>query len=187
MCPKWDNGAANIWVDDRLVGQSDTHYFDGYSQFEVYDCHGILITTVKTDSVWDTFVNGLRFDYSTGMFSSNGTLIVFVEGDTFFADDLQFYDALTGKLLGEAYRDTVFEITPEWEFTIYDADHPGMKPVIMGGLTSYITYREDDKMDGCNQYFWVVSIMVLAVPTLPILGLVAVLVYVTGNTLWRQC
>lgn len=180
MCPTTQYDTA-LYLDDHLVAYIDGKAFSTRSTSQIKDCHGNILYIVETGSLGQTLINGIDIVVSFLLKDKFGdNILAYIKGEhIFFSDDIEI-KAIDGSTIATLHRNKI-NLRWYWDININpdNANHHGANPVVLSLLAGKRSFSDsyDGKgnqlTDSCNQYFWVVSWLIVSV-----LGLLVVLVII---------
>ncbi len=160
---------VNGLVNDELFSRSSTSILSMYKETVIWDCHGNVLFSFRTGSVFDTIISSLHIESSFQLFDSTNTLIAYMAGTNFFIDNLQIMSVPQNQEIATLYRNTLSFSSWTWQIHV-NQSHTNLWPAIlsMAGYSAFsnngnIGSSNNNKSDVCNQFFWGVAYMFLGI------------------------
>lgn len=176
------NVDVDIYVNGRLYTRSDKKTFSTTSRNYIRNCHGNVEYIIETPNALSTLINWNGIYTSLLLKNSNGTVLAYVSGTTFFDYDFDIISATTNFVVAHMSRDYV-SIPWKWNFKINDNTSDGAKPEVLFTIAGRTSFGDSgDKDDTCNTYFWSVSWTVVA-----IVGFLVIVIFcIVGYIFWKS-
>ena len=172
---------AKVKLGGALTAVSDGKVFSVLSENYIRDCKGNVLFLCRTGDVFETLINKNKIQVSFELRDSAGaTTLAYVAGTHFFSDTIELLDATDanpGTPVATLSR-KILAIPWKWEFTIHQPNHPASDPRLLSLMAGKKAFSDsDDSTDVCNQYFWGVAYLFLAIAIIIFLGLCFVVYY----------
>ena len=162
-CPTTQHD-TNVYVDGNLVARSDGKIFSFVTLTYINDCQGDRTFVTRTGDEWEAFINGNRIWVSFLLTdATEDETLAYVSSTSFFDDNIDIKDS-NGQVVANMQRQ-FFEIPWKWKFTIYNSTHPGADHRVLSliaGRRSFIGKKDTDT-DACNNYFYIVGWLLVAI------------------------
>lgn len=182
-CPTFTHD-AEIYIGNTLVSKTDGKIFNLDSTYYIKDCHGVITNIIKTSSFSQTIINSNNIWTSLLLYTSNGTLIAYIDSDIFVTGNVQLKN-ISGYTIANINKN-IGGISWSWSYEIFDKSHITMDVLV--AITSKLSFmprffEKNNKMDMCNNFFLSVGIISLVFLCLFFVGgIVYVIFYLRKKT-----
>lgn len=147
-CNTWAHDSL-FYAEDELVSYYDNKIITGRDRSYLRDYKGDVLYEVETGSPWETVINMNRILVSYVINYPNGTIVGYVNGQSFIEDDFTINDLYSNRAF-RVYRNRL--TLNEWQWELSQESGNQFPLSLAVGIASKISFNSD-KTDLCNKLY----------------------------------
>ena len=162
---------ANIYMNEELVSRTDGKIITTTSTVNINDCHGDTFFIFKASDIGQVILNKNKIFVNKQVEDLNKNILGYVKGEHFFANnEISIIDPY-GNTIADISRNKL-SFNWVWKFKIYNYTSPVSDLRLLASIAGKQAFGEDDDTtDVCNNYFWYLSFMLIAIVLFVFIGI----------------